>query len=175
MILPGAGYVIQIPLSDTCTETAYLVQPASHAGRVVTGVILVHSAEENIFCHSAITFADKLAEQAYKVIIVRMKISDQDVEDCRNREKMGRVAEWFRVSHDIQRLAAIGFEEGADAVFDLNDVCDQFDCFVAISPIGLRSATTWTPKLPTLIVVGEKSSFCHTAQVDTRCILSHRT
>nr|CCA15658.1 conserved hypothetical protein [Albugo laibachii Nc14]CCA16278.1 conserved hypothetical protein [Albugo laibachii Nc14] len=176
MIRPGAGHVIQIPLSEADgTEPAYLVQPTSHAGRVVTGVIFVTTVSDHSFSHSAIAFADKLAEQSYKVLIVSVQAVNVENECCGNVERMRYVAEWFRQSHDIQRLAAIGFEEGADAVLDLNDTYEKFDCFIAISPIGLRSSSVWTPKLPILIVVGEKSSFCQTEQFKSICQWIERT
>ena len=97
-VYPGAGYTLQFPLDnsnlyvsrsssqmktlDDRLLDAYFVAPASHFGRVVTGVVFVaeqsrasravasETSSTNQFSITAISFADKLAEQGYKVLVL---------------------------------------------------------------------------------------------------------
>ncbi|GAB9464629.1 hypothetical protein Gpo141_00002058 [Globisporangium polare] len=203
MLFAGAGAAIQFPLnhsrssvssssssaaaaaSSTETRNAYLVTPAAHIGRVVTGVVFIaqqtrllnreftqgvasqNSSVVEEFGLATISFADKLAEQGYKVFVLNVfpekaKADSDDVVD----EQM-RVVEqavfFLKQKQDIQRVALCGFGPGADLAIKMSiERPALLDCSIMMCPNGNLAWTkpegAPTPA-PMLLLVGDKNPF----------------
>lgn len=213
MLFAGAGAAIQFPLnhsrssvssssssaaaaaSSTETRNAYLVTPAAHIGRVVTGVVFIAQqtrllnreftqgvASQNgsvveEFGLATISFADKLAEQGYKVFVLNVfpekaKADSDDVVD----EQM-RVVEqavfFLKQKQDIQRVALCGFGPGADLAIKMSiERPALLDCSIMMCPNGNLAWTkpegAPTPA-PMLLLVGDKNPFSQSQAVRILC------
>ncbi|KAI9920834.1 hypothetical protein PsorP6_002093 [Peronosclerospora sorghi] len=190
----GAGSTLQFPLDETTIpsspssplkgslQVAYFVAPASHIGRVVTGVILV--AEPNRvnrmfaedtdatdrFGLTTISFADKLAEQGYKVLVLDLftegKTTLTDSDTQHHVTILQQASHYLKQNYDIQRVGFFGVGAGADLAIKVAiERCASVDCVIAMCPKGLTwksvesMASSQTPLIPMLLQVGEKSFF----------------
>ncbi|GMF12451.1 unnamed protein product [Phytophthora lilii] len=190
----GAGSTLQFPLDPTPADApasegqlqdAYFVAPASHIGRVVTGVVFVaeQSRVSRAFSAGAgaadrfglttVSFADKLAEQGYKVLVLDLfqegrvpaEGSEQHVAIVQ------QAALYLKQKHDVQRVGLCGIGAGADlAVKVAMERAAALDCVVAMCPKGLvpwkpldaaaDTADDVTPPIiPLLLQLGEKSPY----------------
>ncbi|RLN14319.1 hypothetical protein BBJ28_00012111 [Nothophytophthora sp. Chile5] len=172
----GAGSTLQFPLDHTPVhappttpealpgrlQDAYFVAPASHIGRVVTGVVFVaeQSRVSREFAAGAgaterfglttISFADKLAEQGYKVLVLDLfqegkQPSEAAVDDL--VLIVQQAALYLKQKHDIQRVGFCGVGAGADLSIKVAmERSAAMDCVVAMCPKGLLS---WKPLAPT--------------------------
>lgn len=193
LVFSGAGAAVEFLPSDNSghdassePQSAYLVTPAAHIGRVVTGVVLVApparllsreftaaaaavASPVDRFGLAAVSFADKLAEQGYKVLVV---------DAAQAPARLPRIAEqaalFLRQQHDVQRAALCGVGAGADLALQLAvERPALFDCAVAMDPKGERQ---WTPPSsddacapsPMLLLVGGRSAYASSAQVRCR-------
>ncbi|TMW63117.1 hypothetical protein Poli38472_002058 [Pythium oligandrum] len=181
--MAGAGRLLQVPTQadDEALEDAYFVTPADHVGRVVTGVVFIGEGSRRDatqflnedkalveqFGIASVSFADKLAEQGYKVLVLRATKA-VEAESEQEIQRLEQAAAFLRTDHSIQRLALFGYGAGADLVIKVAVEKPQpFDCYVALSPEG---RLTWsadgrdasTPLAPTLVLVGGKTPYAQT-------------
>jgi dienelactone hydrolase len=195
----GAGSTLQFPLDHTSPhpteaptdvsalegrlQDAYFVCPASHIGRVVTGVVLAaeQSRVSRAFSSGAgaadrfglttVSFADKLAEQGYKVLVLDLfQEGKADANTLEHVAIVQQAALYLKQKHDIQRVALCGVGAGADlAVKVAMEKAAALACVVAMCPKG---AIPWTPAeeetgagadeppiTPLLLQFGEKSAY----------------
>ncbi|ETI49779.1 hypothetical protein F441_06557 [Phytophthora nicotianae CJ01A1] len=198
-VYAGAGSTLQFPLgqsplhtSDPSTDSsalegrlqdAYFVAPASHIGRVVTGVVFVAeqsrvsrafasgTSATDRFGLTAISFADKLAEQGYKVLVLDLfQEGKADTNTQEHAAIVQQAALYLKHKHDIQRVGLCGEGAGADlAIKVAMEKSATIDCVVAMCPKGAVSwkpigesdgaDTTEPPIIPLLLQLGEKSSY----------------
>ncbi|KAF1784314.1 Alpha/beta hydrolase fold-5 [Phytophthora cactorum] len=198
-VYAGAGSTLQFPLdqlpmqmSDPSADSsalegrlqdAYFVTPASHIGRVVTGVVFVaeQSRVSRAFASSTgatdrfglttISFADKLAEQGYKVLV--LDLFQEGKTDSNTQEHVAIVQQaalYLKQKHDIQRVGLCCVGAGADlAIKVAMERSAAIDCVVAMCPKGLVSwkpigeddgaDTAEPPIIPLLLQLGEKSPY----------------
>ncbi|CAH0476338.1 unnamed protein product [Peronospora belbahrii] len=201
----GAGLTLQFPLDHSSVsnidplpleirlQDAYFVAPASHIGRVVTGLVFVaeqspvsrafatdaaeiidHADMTHRFGLTTISFADKLAEQGYKVLVLdlfqegNVALTDSTIQ--KHVAIIQQAALYLKQKHDIQRVGLCGVGAGADlAIKVAMEQSAPMDCVVAMCPKGLVS---WKPFkedqnadvsqpsiIPVLLQLGEKSSY----------------
>ncbi|CAI5732824.1 unnamed protein product [Peronospora destructor] len=194
----GAGSTLQFPLDHTATselnpsslkdrlQNAYFVAPASHIGRVVTGVVFVaeQSHASRAFAADAggtdrfglttILFADKLAEQGYKVLVLDLfQEGNAAPTDSATQEHVAIVhqaALYLKKRHGVQRVGLCGVDAGADiAIKVAMEQSAPMDCVIAMCPKGLvpwkpfgeeQSVDTSKPcVIPILVQLGEKSCY----------------
>lgn len=193
----GAGAAIEFPIhsvdgsgdatavaAESTSQSAYLVTPAAHIGRVVTGVVLLApptrllssefaapaASAVDRFGLAAVSFADKMAEQGYKVLVADVWTLGDATRQLRATEQ---AALFLRQHHDVQRAAICGVGAGADLALRLAiERPTLFDCAVAMDPTGGQQQ--WTrpaddaslpPPAPMLVLVGGKSAYASSAQV----------
>lgn len=220
MLFAGAGAAIQFPLNHSRspvssssssavaaasspvsieTQNAYLVTPAAHIGRVVTGVVFVaqqtrllnreftqSTASQNgsiveEFGLATISFADKLAEQGYKVLVLNVfsekaKAHSSDVVDEQMRIVEQAVL-FLKQKQDIQRVALCGFGPGADLAIKMSiERPVLLDCSIMMCPNG---SLAWTKPesapapAPMLLLVGDKNPYSRSQAVRvclSRCV-----
>jgi dienelactone hydrolase len=208
----GAGQIVSFPFYLSCSsrneqdqprhykEQAYFVCPAAHIGRVVTGVILVSdkvSVSPEIMSHlpeglamevlnkfgmSAISFADKLAEQGYKVLVVdlsstsvvnswRIDInsSTQDLVKIKI-ELLENASKFLKKDNDIQRVALMGVGNAGDVVLQASiDSASLADSAIVMCPNG---SIPWKDPsssskniIPTLVLIGDRNAYVHSTEV----------
>lgn len=181
MFSPGAGRVIQIPTEDAAMD-AYFVSPAAHIGRVATGIVFIsepttHSRQENThslaegktiieqFGLASISYADKLAEQGYKVVVVEACKLEKEQMSTEHVMQQLEQAAMFLKQQDIQRVALFGYGTGADITIKMavEQRCLEFDCFVAMSPDGnapwTRRNETSSLLPPLLLLAGDQTLY----------------
>ncbi|KAG1708256.1 hypothetical protein DVH05_024939 [Phytophthora capsici] len=200
-VYSGAGSTLQFPLDHSPLhvsepsaaaltvegrlQDAYFVSPASHIGRVVTGVVFVaeQSRVSRAFAAGAgatdrfglttISFADKLAEQGYKVLVLDLFQEGKAPAETATQEHvtiLQQAALYLKQKHDIQRVGFCGVGAGADlAIKVAMEKSAAMDCVVAMCPKGLvpwkpvgeddGKDTTEPPTIPLLLQLGEKSSY----------------
>eukprot|EP00644_Phytophthora_capsici_P004290 jgi/Phyca11/533787/estExt2_fgenesh1_pg.C_PHYCAscaffold_170108 len=200
-VYSGAGSTLQFPLDHSPLhvsepsaaaltlegrlQDAYFVSPASHIGRVVTGVVFVaeQSRVSRAFAAGAgatdrfglttISFADKLAEQGYKVLVLDLFQEGKTPAETATQEHvtiLQQAALYLKQKHDIQRVGFCGVGAGADlAIKVAMEKSAAMDCVVAMCPKGLvpwkpvgeddGKDTTEPPTIPLLLQLGEKSSY----------------
>ncbi|KAG6613576.1 uncharacterized protein IUM83_04380 [Phytophthora cinnamomi] len=203
-VYSGAGSTLQFPLDLSPTpaaeasaddaapegrlQDAYFVAPASHIGRVVTGVVFVaeQSRVSRTFAAGAgatdrfglttISFADKLAEQGYKVLVLDLfqegKATPSDSATQEHVAIVQQAALYLKQKHDVQRVGLCGVGAGADlAIKVAMERSAAMDCVVAMCPKGLvpwnpigegesvDAAEATSPILPLLLQLGEKSPY----------------
>ncbi|KAG7391271.1 hypothetical protein PHYPSEUDO_005220 [Phytophthora pseudosyringae] len=198
-VYSGAGSTLQFPLDHSTAhasdppadasalegrlQDAYFVAPASHIGRVVTGVVFVaeQSRVSRAFAAGAgatdrfglttISFADKLAEQGYKVLV--LDLFQEGKADSATQEHVAIVQQaalYLKQKHDTQRVGLCGVGAGADlAVKVAMERSAAMDCVVAMCPKGLvpwkpigegdGADTAEPPILPLLVQLGDKSPY----------------
>lgn len=218
MLFAGAGAAIQFPLNhsrsfvtsssaaaaasspaSTETQNAYLVTPATHIGRVVTGIVFVAQQTRLLnreftqsvapqngsiveeFGLATISFADKLAEQGYKVLVLNVfsekaKADSDDVVDEQMRIVEQAVL-FLKQKQDIQRVALCGFGPGADLAIKMSiERPALLDCSIMMCPNG---SLAWTKSesvpapAPMLLLVGDKNPFSRSQAVRvclSRCV-----
>lgn len=197
----GAGSTLQFPLDHTPIhadepaappaslegrlEDAYFVAPATHIGRVVTGVVFVaeQSRVSRAFAASAgatdrfglttISFADKLAEQGYKVLVLDL-FQEGRVPAESTEEQLAIVQQaalYLKQKHDIQRVGYFGVGAGADLGIKVSmERAAALDCVAAmcpkgqlawtpVEPTGKLETNTKPPIIPLLLQLGEKSPY----------------
>lgn len=198
-VFPGAGYTLQIPMDHSSTHIsgsptnssslvarhlcAYFVAPASHIGRVVTGVVLVveqsrtshnYTAESRSTDHfglTAVSFADKLAEQGYKVLVLDL-FQEGKIDNATHEHVsiVDQAAQFLRQKHNIQRVGLFGVGSGADLAIKVSmERSVTVDCIIAMCPKGVISWTVCenagdrdgadSPSVPLLLQIGEKSPY----------------
>lgn len=181
-LFSGAGATVQLsPVAKQAEGgeasdpvDGYFVSPAAHAGRVVTGVVLVAerrtvggrelSAASSTgaaaqFGLTTVSFADKLAEQGYKVLVLDVfpdafpsRAAPSPAAIARLEEQASSHLELltmgvgFLKTQDVQRVGLLGVGAGAD--FAIKIAMERqavVDCAVALSPHGVLP---WTPAVP---------------------------
>ncbi|GMF49265.1 unnamed protein product [Phytophthora fragariaefolia] len=193
-VYSGAGLTLQFPLDPSPAadgarlQDAYFVTPASHIGRVVTGVVFVAEQSRvsrafaagagatDRFGLSTISFADKLAEQGYKVLVLDLfqegKAAPSDGATQEHVAVLQQAVLYLKQKHDVQRVGLCGVGAGADlAVKVAMERSAAMDCVVAMCPKGLvpwkpiaggdgvDTADATPPILPLLLQLGEKSPY----------------
>ncbi|KAJ0411693.1 hypothetical protein ATCC90586_002077 [Pythium insidiosum] len=162
------------------SDAAYFVAPASHIGRVVTGVVFCDeplrsssssasaAAVDQGFSLASVAFADKLAEQGYKVVVLGDGLS---LETADAERRVAQAAAFLRRQHGVQRVALMGFGAAADAVLRLavqpsTPTAPVVDCVVALSPDGRALWADGAAPVehahalpPTLVLVPGKSAY----------------
>lgn len=203
-LFAGAGATVQLPPSaaDTAdggeSRDAYFVAPAAHIGRVVTGVVFV--AERSGLANAAtsgaaarfglttVSFADKLAEQGYKVLVLDLFPGAFPVRATPDSPAVARLAEraaaqdatlaaavqFLKHQHDVQRVGIVGVGAGADfAIKTAMERAVPVDCAVALSPHGVLPWTaragakadeeskdgSEAPVVPLLLLIGERTAY----------------
>ncbi|EEY69283.1 uncharacterized protein PITG_05500 [Phytophthora infestans T30-4] len=198
-VYAGAGSTLQFPLdqspmhvSDPSADSpalegrlqdAYFVAPASHIGRVVTGVVFVaeQSRVSRAFASgtgaterfglTTISFADKLAEQGYKVLVLdlfREAVADSNTQ--KHEAIVQQAVLYLKQKHDIQRIGLCGVGAGADlAIKVAMEKSAAMDCVIAMCPKGIVSwkpigeadgaDAVEPPIIPLLLQLGEKSPY----------------
>ncbi|KAJ0408365.1 hypothetical protein P43SY_003091 [Pythium insidiosum] len=170
---------------DSDAVAAYFVAPASHIGRVVTGVVFCDeplrassisissrasaAAVDQGFSLASVAFADKLAEQGYKVVVLGDGLS---LETADAERRVAQAAAFLRRQHGVQRVALMGFGAAADAVLRLavqpsTPTAPVVDCVVALSPDGRAlwadgeapASPVEHALPPTLVLVPGKSAY----------------
>ncbi|CEG39348.1 hypothetical protein L914_06348 [Plasmopara halstedii] len=197
LVFPGAGYTLQIPVEHSPTYNhglknapslgkalveAYFVTPASHIGRVVTGVVFVaeqsrasrtfaaQTESTDRFGRTAISFADKLAEQGYKVLVIDFFQEGKMVSAMQEHVFIiDQAANYLRQQHNIQRVGLFGVGMGADLAIKVAiEQSAAVDCVIAMCPRGIMSWTACekssddiskSPTVPLLLQFGEKSPY----------------
>ncbi|TDH70662.1 hypothetical protein CCR75_004982 [Bremia lactucae] len=193
---PGAGYTLQFPLdcstgyvSDPTSQAvklddrqldAYFVAPASHIGRVVTGVVFVAEQSRTIrsiitragtyerYGITAISFADKLAEQGYKVLVLDLYQLDSATQE--HAAVLHQAALYLKKKQDVQRVGLIGVGAGADLSIKVAmERSAGMDCVIAMCPKGHISWESYensdeldradSPVVPILLQIGAKSPY----------------
>jgi hypothetical protein len=217
MLFAGAGAAVQFPLNHTPQthagaaaaalaaeaqpnsaapplQNAYLVIPAAHIGRVVTGVVFMadqtrllsrefaqHVAPQtgsvlDQFGLASISFADKLAEQGYKVLV--LNVFNSGASDSSDpAQQMGIVEQavlYLKQRQDIQRVALCGVGAGADLAIKMSVEKPSFlDCSIMMCPNGnlaWAKSEDAPASPPMLLLVGGKNPFATSEAV--RCSLS---
>ncbi|CAI5738634.1 unnamed protein product [Hyaloperonospora brassicae] len=197
-VYPGAGSTLQFPLTDSSVSSssdpfaqgvrlqdAYFVAPASHIGRIVTGVVFLAEQSRRVagssgdatdrFGLPVISFADKLAEQGYKVLVLDLFAPDGKavLTASATLEHVARVQQaslYLKKTHDIQRVGVCGLGAGADLAIKLAiERSVPVDCVVAMCPRGLvplactdigeNAPTAESAGIPLLLQVGGKSPY----------------
>lgn len=208
MIFAGAGSAIQFSLnhsrsptsvsaaSSSETQSAYLVTPAAHIGRVVTGIVFVAqetrllstefashtSASAEEFGLAAISFADKLAEQGYKVLALNLFPTNARATDAsavaENMRVVEQAALFLKQKQDIQRVALCGVGAGADLAIKMSiEQPALLDCAIVMCPNGelawtAPSDSSGNTPAPTLLLVGDKNPFASSAHVRLSVLLA---
>lgn len=178
----GAGGLVEFPFqrrsadSDAAAElkSGYLVTPASHIGRVVTGVVFVadkgHCDELTApFTLASVSYADKLAEQGYKVLLVSTDQQEeaQDDDVGYQMDLVEQAVAFLKHKQDIQRVALFGVGRGGDLATKMSmERPALLDCSIVMCPDG---ELAWTPPpktveepprtLPILLLVGDKHAY----------------
>lgn len=198
----GAGGLVEFPFqrrsadSDAAAElkAGYLVTPASHIGRVVTGVVFVadkgHCDELTApFSLASISYADKLAEQGYKVLLVSTDQEEEVQDDSDVGYQMDLVEQavaFLKHKQDIQRVALFGVGRGGDLAIKMAmERPALLDCAIVMCPDG---EIAWTPPpktveepprtLPILLLMGDKHAYSQSDAVRpsaaaAMCLASH--
>lgn len=177
----GAGGLVEFPFqrrsveSDAAAElkAGYLVTPASHIGRVVTGVVFVadtgHCDELTApFTLASVSYADKLADQGYKVLLVSTDQQEEEKDDVGYQmDLVEQAVAFLKHKQDIQRVALFGIGRGGDLTIKMSmERPALLDCSIVMCPDG-ELAWTSPPKtveepsrtLPILLLVGDKHSY----------------
>lgn len=176
-LFSGAGTTVQLPPTgggdDAEPVDAYFVAPAAHIGRVVTGVVLVAeriggAAHRELaaaagtgaaaqFGLTTVSFADKLAEQGYKVLVLDLFpgqypqraaldwpiVKHLDEQAGAQTQLLASAVQYLKQQHDVQRVGLLGVGAGADfAIKIAMERVAVVDCAVALSPHGVLP---WAP------------------------------
>uniref|UniRef100_A0AAV1UGR6 Dienelactone hydrolase domain-containing protein n=1 Tax=Peronospora matthiolae TaxID=2874970 RepID=A0AAV1UGR6_9STRA len=210
---PGAGSTLQFPLDNSSVSTAsslspdgrlqdaYFVAPASHIGRIVTGVVLLAEKSRvsravapdegaaDCFGLTVVSFADKLAEQGYKVLVLDLfapewKTIPTASATLEHVAIVHQAAVYLKKKHDIQRVGICGVGAGADVAIQMAmERSVPVDCVVAMCPKGLVpwtcpesggdcADTSEVAVIPMLLQVGGKSPYAASEAYQT--LLSSR-
>ncbi|RLN50001.1 hypothetical protein BBJ29_002772 [Phytophthora kernoviae] len=184
-ILPSEPPVASTDLEGRLQD-AYFVVPASHIGRVVTGVVFVaeQSRVSRVFAEGAgatdrfglttISFADKLAEQGYKVLVLDLFQEGKTPTESTEEQVaiVQQAALYLKQKHDIQRVGLCGVGAGADLGIKVSmERSAALDCIVAMCPKGQLAwkpvdstdvvdvSQVMPPIIPLLLQLGEKSPY----------------
>lgn len=187
----AAAAAAQASLPSTETQNAYLVTPASHIGRIVTAVVFLaqqtrvlnreftqHATSQTSsvvdqFGLATISFADKLAEQGYKVLVLNVFPEKPSTGSDVVVEEQMRIVEqavlFLKQTQDIQRVALCGFGPGADLAIKMSiERPVLLDCSIMMCPNG---ELAWTQPdglpapAPMLLLVGGKNPFSRSQAV----------
>ena len=199
-VYPGAGSTLQFPLDNSSVSTAYplsqdgrlqdayFVASASHIGRIVTGVVLLaeksrvsravapEEGAADCFGLTVISFADKLAEQGYKVLVLDLfapegKTIPTASATLEHVAIVHQASLYLKKKHDIQRVGICGVGAGADVAIQMAmERSVPVDCVVAMCPKGLVpwtrpesggecADTSEVAVIPVLLQVGGKSLY----------------
>lgn len=163
-------------------QNAYLVTPDVHIGRVVTGVVFMADQTRLLsrefaqhvvpqtgsvldqFGLASISFADKLAEQGYKVLVLNV-VNDKssDSEPALQMEVVEQAVLYLKQKQDIQRVALCGVGAGADLATKMSIEKPAFlDCSILMCPNGnlawSKPEDAPAPP-PMLLLVGDKNPY----------------
>ncbi|OQR82542.1 hypothetical protein ACHHYP_15866 [Achlya hypogyna] len=176
----GAGSVIEWSSGEGTTR-GYLVFPEAHVGRIMTGVVIAADAAGYASYHIR-TFADKLAEQGYKVLVPEAPFVPLSAVDEVSRTD--RFVAWQRAAmeqqplvldrlrgardvlknfHEVARVGILGLGVGSEAALALaSESPAVFDAAVLLCPTHLVAAPLTTP---TLLIAGDRNEYIDMKQI----------
>ncbi|KAF0691330.1 Aste57867_17418 [Aphanomyces stellatus] len=181
----GAGSIVEWRDSDDKLVQAYLVYPDGHVGRIMTGVVIVPDCAGFSTAYVR-TFADKLSEQGYKVIVPELPTTGATNDEWTNSgmfrkwrdaavalepetlDRVERCRDLLKQTYEVQRVGILGLGYGAEVALR---AAPSFDCVAVLSPTALPpSAASSTP---TLVVTGDRNEFIDSSHVKAFLDASH--
>ncbi|KDO21021.1 hypothetical protein SPRG_13949 [Saprolegnia parasitica CBS 223.65] len=176
----GAGSEIEWSSPDG-PQRGYLVFPEAHVGRIMTGVVIAADAP-GFASHHVRTFADKLAEQGYKVLVPEAPYAPLSAVDEVSRTP--QFVQWQREAaakqddvlarlraardvlknfHEVTRVGVLGLGVGSEAALALaSESPASFDAAVVLCPTTLAPVPLSTP---TLLVTGDRYEYIDMKQI----------
>ncbi|RHY80406.1 hypothetical protein DYB37_006323 [Aphanomyces astaci] len=175
----GAGSIVEWrdeEESDISVQ-AYLVYPDAHVGRIMTGVVIVPDCA-GFRTPYVCTFADKLAEQGYKVIVLDLPVTTATSDEWTNS---GTFRKWkdtaaaveastvrwalrcrdlLKQTYEVQRVGVLGLGYGAEVAVR---IASSFDAVALLSPTALPPPSSSTT--PTLLVTGDRNEYIDSSKV----------
>ncbi|ETV70254.1 hypothetical protein H257_14156 [Aphanomyces astaci] len=175
----GAGSIVEWrdeEESDISVQ-AYLVYPDAHVGRIMTGVVIVPDCA-GFRTPYVCTFADKLAEQGYKVIVLDLPVTTATSDEWTNS---GTFRKWkdtaaaveastvrwalrcrdlLKQTYEVQRVGVLGLGYGAEVAVR---IASSFDAVALLSPTALPPPSSSTT--PTLLVTGDRNEYIDSSKI----------
>ncbi|RHY26435.1 hypothetical protein DYB32_007613 [Aphanomyces invadans] len=175
----GAGSVVEWHDDEgdvSVPVQAYLVYPDVHVGRIMTGVVVVPDCAGFSTTYVR-TFADNLAEQGYKVIVLELSVTTATADEWTNSgtfrkwrdsavaaeattvRRALRCRDLLKHTYEVQRVGVLGLGYGAEVAIRL---ANSFDAVALLSPTALPAPS---PSIPTLLVAGDRNEYIDSSKV----------
>ncbi|ETW07090.1 hypothetical protein H310_03160 [Aphanomyces invadans] len=175
----GAGSVVEWHDDEgdvSVPVQAYLVYPDVHVGRIMTGVVVVPDCAGFSTTYVR-TFADNLAEQGYKVIVLELSVTTATADEWTNSgtfrkwrdsavaaeattvRRALRCRDLLKHTYEVQRVGVLGLGYGAEVAIRL---ANSFDAVALLSPTALPAPS---PSIPTLLVAGDRNEYIDSSKI----------